>query len=113
MKTIASGIAHVSFVGGGLFLPARSPYDRQLLVEHVGERVRAKGQVQVLLGEQIWLVRRNPGPAAAVCSNCGSVAASACYATTVEGGGLCLECALCNDPEAARPQRAALERRVG
>jgi len=28
-------IAHISFDGGGLIVPAQRPYERQLLVEHI------------------------------------------------------------------------------
>jgi hypothetical protein len=36
---ITKGIAHVSFPGGSMVLPARTPYDRQMLLEHIVDRV--------------------------------------------------------------------------
>lgn len=45
MMELAKGIAHVSFAGGGILVPARDPDDRQTLVEHVADHIRAKGQV--------------------------------------------------------------------
>lgn len=52
MQALSKGIVHISFAGGGLFLPARSPYDRQMLVEHVTDRVRCKGHLQVLTDDE-------------------------------------------------------------
>jgi len=111
---MAKGVAHISFAGGGVFLPARSPYDRQVLAEHVGERVQAKGQVQVLLDDQRWIVRRNRNPFTARCAKCGSVAATASYFRACEDIGYCAVCALGNgtDVDTVQPERAA-ERRVG
>jgi hypothetical protein len=56
MTTLVKGVAHVSFVGGGTFFPARSPDNRQALVEYVADRVRAAGRVQVLVDGQRWMV---------------------------------------------------------
>jgi hypothetical protein len=93
MSVLSKAIAHVSFPGGGMFLPARSPYDRQMLVEHVTNRVRSKGRVQVLLDEQRWMVYLNRGPRTA-CSNCGRAADSACCRPADAGAAYCLGCAL-------------------
>jgi hypothetical protein len=76
---MTKGIAHVSFPGGGMFVPARNPYDRQLLAEHVLSRARAKGQVQVLLDDQRWMVYHSPGRRNICCSRCGVAVDSACY----------------------------------
>ena len=37
------GIAHVSFQGGGLIVPAQTPYERQLLFEHVEASAKQHG----------------------------------------------------------------------
>ncbi len=49
MIALAKGIAYVSFPGGGMFVPARSPYDRQMLVECVADRTLGTYKVQVLM----------------------------------------------------------------
>lgn len=99
------GIAHVSFVGGGIFLPARSPYDRQLLAEHVQSRVRAKGKVQVLVDDQRWMVHRGPGSGLICCSQCGGTVNSACYLGAGSGTPYCLACAFGDlaEPAGSRP----------
>jgi hypothetical protein len=111
MNAMADGMAHISFTGGSMFLPVRNPYDRQLLLEHVGERVRAKGQVQVLMGDRLWMVHRNRGPGAAHCARCG-LAAPTGYCRGCDGACYCVACALENDGELVRPLYAP-ERRAG
>ena len=105
------GIAHVSFAGGGFFLPARSPYDRQLLAEHVQSRVRAKGKVQVLIDDQRWMVRRRGSSGLADCSQCGGAVNSACYLGIGSGTPYCLTCAFGDLVEPARSQ-PMIERRM-
>lgn len=101
----------MSFRGGGLFLPARSPYDRQLLVEHVLSRVRAAGQVQVLLDDQRWMVHRHRGQSATCCARCGAWVDSACYAGARLGQPYCVRCAL-GVPRPVLPPEPIAERRV-
>jgi hypothetical protein len=111
MNAMAKGIAHVSFAGGGFFLPARNPYDRQLLVEHVGECARTKGHVQVLMGNRLWTVQRNRGSATTPCTLCGQAAPTPCYFEGSGEAGYCLHCALGQDMEpvpSGAPQRRAV-----
>lgn len=112
MNAMAKGVAHISFAGGGIFLPARNPYDRQLLVEHVGARVQSSGPVQVLLEDQVWMVHCNRGSGAARCTRCGMAAATACYSRGGEENCYCVACALGTEVEPVQLQRAP-ERRVG
>src|SRR5260221_13846943 len=91
---MTSRIAQMSFRGGGTFLPARSPYDRQILIEYVTERVRVTGEVQVLLDGRRWHVLGQRGRPVARCSGCGSSAHPACYAPTDSQTGYCVHCAL-------------------
>ena len=81
MRQIADGIAHVSFRGGGTFLPARTPYDRQILVEYVRAYLGANGQVQVLVEGQRWMVHLSRNSVMPCCLSCGCSADSACYST--------------------------------
>ena len=90
---IANGIAHVSFPGGSIFLPARSPYDRQMLIEHIVQRARAKERVQVLMGGLRWMVHLCRETAPAHCSTCDCVLNSTCYSTAENDAAYCLGCA--------------------
>ena len=94
MDAIATGIAHVSFAGGGTFLPTRTPYQRQMLVEHVLQCVRANGQVQVLVDDQRWMVYLRGGALTVCCSRCGHSLGSAVYSTGDATEAYCGECAL-------------------
>ena len=91
---LASGIAHVSFPGGGAFLPARDPYDRQTLIEHVNQAVRAKGRVQVLIDNHRWMVQPNASSLAIPCALCGQTADIGCHSTGGYGVSYCVRCAL-------------------
>ena len=103
MTVLAKGIAHISFPGGGTFLPARSPYDREMLIEHVAHRVRAKGRVQVLLNEQRWLVDVGTGGASGDgCSACGrTLDMTWCVADV--GVPYCAKCAFASGFDSAPP----------
>lgn len=93
MYRLAPGVAHVSFAGGGMFLPVHGPYDLQLLVEHVTESTRSRGLVQLLIGAAHWMVRLQSAGPAVRCSGCERwVGAVAC--TPAQGGDArCLVCA--------------------
>jgi hypothetical protein len=90
---MTNGIAHVSFAGGGMFVPARSPYDRQLLMESILTRARVKGQVQVLLDGQRWMVYGRVRTGAVCCAQCGFAVDSACYLVPRDGTPYCVSCA--------------------
>ena len=90
---ITKGIAHVSFPGGSMLLPARNAYDRQVLLEHIVDRAHAKERVQVLMDDLRWMVHLRRGPATAHCAACGCVLSSACYSTDEHGAAHCLGCA--------------------
>jgi hypothetical protein len=94
MNGLLDGIAHLSFLGGGTFLPARTPYDRQILLEHVGDRVRAKGRVQLLIDGRRWIVCPNDCGSAARCVRCNAHLGVACCAIAGDAAIHCLCCAV-------------------
>jgi hypothetical protein len=63
------GIAHVSFQGGGLILPAHTPYDRELLFEHVEASAKQHGGVRLDWRHQHWTVSVSNGQRE-VCAAC-------------------------------------------
>ncbi len=94
MTALAKGVAHVSFPGGGIFLPARTPYDRETLMEYVTHTVHVNGRVQVLVDDRRWLVRGRRGTAAGRCAGCDHFLDAAC--NTAEDPGTidyCMNCA--------------------
>lgn len=109
---LAKGIAHVSFAGGGIFVQARNPYDRQMLLEHVADRVRANGHVQVLIDNQRWLVRLSRGLSVVCCSRCGYRLHSACYSNVAGATAYCMDCAFGVRAESVSPYDEP-QRRLG
>ena len=62
--------AHLTFAGGGLLLPARTAYDRQVLREHVLNRAQHREQLQVKVGRTLWFVERPSTQQPFVCGSC-------------------------------------------
>lgn len=104
MTALAKGIAHISFPGGGTFLPLRSAYDRETLLEYVDDNVRSKGQVQILVDDQRWFVRCIRNPSGAGCSGCGHVLRCACYSAASAGTAYCVKCAFTPGEDEAAPR---------
>lgn len=91
MMHIVDGVVHVSFVGGGVFLPARSEADRARVRAAVLDQMRVTDRVQVLAGGQRWVVRRVEAMQPVECHSCGTVTDSACFG---DGIVFCVACAL-------------------
>ena len=91
MVTLPKGVAHVSYRGGGCFLPVQTPYGRELLVEYVADLVRVKGIVQVLIDDVRWLVQTCAGRPAASCTHCTETLKVRC--DHEEASRLCMRCA--------------------
>ncbi len=87
------GIAHISFAGGGLVLPAANPYDREILFDHIAHRTRSKGAVRVTVDDSSWSVRYNDGSLAPFCAACGRALEAACYSNFSGGAAYCIRCA--------------------
>src|SRR5262245_5997015 len=108
MNEIPDGVAHVSFLGGGLFLPGRTPYDRQMLAEHVIDCLHTKSRVQVLLAGRRWIVQPGASGSAARCARCAASIKTAACALGGSGPRYCLRCALDDwPPPASSPRPAA------
>ena len=62
-------VAHISFEGGGLIVPVHTPYERELLVEHVEASTKRLGSVQLEVNRRHWTISMNNG-LGAVCAAC-------------------------------------------
>jgi hypothetical protein len=93
---MTSGIAHISFPGGGFILSARTPYDRQIFIEHVLDRVHVMGELRVLLDDQRWLVRAQRSRPIIPCTHCGATVQLTCY-SAASGLPFCMSCAFSSD----------------
>jgi len=94
MRGLGNGIAHVSYEGGGLFLPARSPYDRQLLVELAVERVRTKGVVQILVDHRRWMLHPATDRPNQRCATCRCQTAAVWSRAAGDPETYCVRCAV-------------------
>ena len=83
-------IAHISFEGGGFIVPAQTPYDREVLIEHVEASTRRHGVIRLDVNNRRWEVCRNTAnpEVRAACSRC---PANSTY--QFDGRVLCGECA--------------------
>jgi hypothetical protein len=62
-------IAHLSFRGGGLILPAHTPYERELLVECVEATTKRHGHLRLQVDGRHWTISTSNG-IRAVCVSC-------------------------------------------
>ncbi len=77
-------VAHISFDGGGLILPVKTPYERELLVEHVEASTKRHGRVRLEVGRDQWVISRQSG-AREVCAVCSQWPENLSYPTGSTG----------------------------
>ncbi|MBP1685828.1 MAG: hypothetical protein H6Q33_1971 [Deltaproteobacteria bacterium] len=88
-------VVHVSYAGGGIFLPDEGPADRQYLVDYVAHLLHAKPKVQILRREQRWMAERCK--TYCCCASCGRAYKAVCRETANDADPYCLRCALENE----------------
>jgi hypothetical protein len=89
--------ACIYFPGGKLLLPARTPYEREVIVDHVRHRLRRDGFVRL---ERSGRASRIVAVADAMGERCRLCGASAGNAACRRGGRLlCVSCAVGDDPQ--------------
>lgn len=98
-----TAVAHVSYLGGGIFLPDHGPGERHTIIEYVTRLMQSKQTVQVLLDNQRWLVQTGGH---VCCARCDAATRTACREATRENDVYCLQCAL------SRPTRPEARSRV-
>jgi hypothetical protein len=64
-----NNIARLSFSGGGLILPAHTPYDRELLVESVEATTKRYGRLVLEVNDRHWTISMSDG-LRPVCVSC-------------------------------------------
>ena len=83
-------VAHISFEGGGLIVPAQTPYERELLFEHVEMSTKRHGCVRLDVNRGHWTISLRNGDREA-CASCSRWLDSLIY--RFEGQTLCGQCA--------------------
>lgn len=70
MKEVRDGGIRLFAAGFTLKLPVDTPYDRQLLAEHVSTLLRRHGAVRLSSGRRAWWLRLASTPQAVRCGDC-------------------------------------------
>ncbi len=83
-------VAHISFEGGGLIIPVHTPYERQLMVEHVEASTKRHGCIRLEVNRRHWTISMNNGPGE-VCASCTRWPDNLTYRS--DGQSLCGQCA--------------------
>jgi hypothetical protein len=89
--------AHITYAGGGLVLPAHTPYDRQLLREHVLNRVRREEKVRITVGGMSWVVERPSKDHPIGCDGCKRQLLVAALHSSGTDATYCATCAICSE----------------
>jgi len=85
------GVARISFQGGALFVPAKTPYDREVLFEHLDLYAKRHGTVRVELNRREWTVTKSSVGERSLCADCNRRLDALTYA--LGGRALCASCA--------------------
>jgi hypothetical protein len=74
---------------GGLIMPLRDAYDRQVLFEHIVNRARRDSWVDVRVGGECWRAMLMAPGSSLACTSCGGTLS---IAHTSAGHRLCTRC---------------------
>lgn len=84
------GFAHICFEGGGLILPVQTPYERELLFEHVEVSAKRHGCVRLDVNRRHWTINM-PNGLREACAGCREWLDTLTY--RFDAQTLCSECA--------------------
>lgn len=91
---MAQRTAHIVFAGGGFITPARTPYECELLNEHVLASVHHKQQMRIDIGRKSWLVKQADPNDPVACSACDRPVNAAVCHEFGSSAAFCVACAL-------------------
>ncbi len=77
-------IAYLSFAGGGLIVPLHTPYERELLIEHVEASTKRYGRIRLAVNGRGWTISVKKG-AGIVCALCSQWPDNLAYPTGPSG----------------------------
>ncbi len=86
--------AHLMYRGGGILMPARTPYDRQVLRDHVLASARHQEHVRISVGRRTWTVERPTAEHPRICVDCDRQLTVAALFTVADPRVHCVACAL-------------------
>ena len=94
MRESDSPIAHMTFSGGGMMLPASTPYEREVLREYLLDRALRTERVQLRARGKTWSVERCSPKQPRTCSRCKRHLAAAALHAPGSTTDYCVPCAL-------------------
>jgi hypothetical protein len=94
-------IARIEMDGGALLLPARTPYEREVVLDHVRHRLRLYGFVHLEMNGRRCRIEAVAAASGAACAGCRRRIAG--FACRLVAQMLCVDCAV----TPAGPPRAA------
>jgi hypothetical protein len=86
------GVARISDTGGGVVMPARSPYDRELLLDCLRQRLHRNASVRLELDGRRWSVTLLAGQPLPDCARCQRAARLYGINDARAGGPVCAAC---------------------
>lgn len=104
-------VARIAFDRGALYLAASTPYERELVLEHIACYARRCRRAHLLLDRRDWLVTAPARSLSVKCQRCHEEARWLAY--TVGTRTLCQSCAredikgACETPGCGVPERAS------
>jgi len=63
-------MARIAIDGGALYLAASTPYERELMLEHIAQYARRHRQARLELDRHHWLITTPTASPAVVCQRC-------------------------------------------
>ena len=101
-----NGIAHITYPGGGIVMPARSAYERQLVSEHVTHRALRSTVVRLDVGGRRWQVAADAAADRPQCGKCLRRVRVSGTNASVAPDAYCLVCLLDLAPPRKRRRRS-------
>ncbi len=86
--------AQVTFAHGGLVLPAGTPYDRQLVRDHIVNTARRAGGARIVVAGDTWVVESPGQEAGRDCKNCQRHLTTAALRKPDSHARFCVTCVL-------------------
>ncbi len=86
--------AHVMFGNGGLVLPNRTPYERQILQDYVVDQAHHTDKLRIRIGRMLWVAERPRDDRPMVCVHCRRPLKVAALHASGSEATYCAACAL-------------------
>jgi len=108
LERAMKGIAKLTFPGGGIVLPGRTPYERELLVEHIQYHVRRRSALHLELDGHNWSIVFDDSFESDHCATCQRTTDIHAGNHMIKHATFCLRCVIA--PRSSDPQLHLVQR---